>query len=61
VSFSTFWDAKGGLQMCVLGRAMNIFGPSLGGNRPLAPPPVDLPLTVCPHVEVSRNLGKWAP
>jgi len=37
VSFSTFWHAKGGLQMCVfLGR-----GPSLGGDgpsRPLDPP-----------------------
>jgi len=38
VSFSTFWHAKGGLQMCVfLGRAMNFFGPSLGGWA-IAPP-----------------------
>jgi len=28
VSFSTFWHAKGGLQMCVfLGRAMNFIAP----------------------------------
>jgi len=42
VSFSTFWHAKGGLQTCVfLGRAMNFFGPSLGGGviATLAPPP----------------------
>jgi len=42
MSFSTFWHAKGGLQMCVfLGRAVKIFfGPSLGGGRS---PPSPLP------------------
>jgi len=38
VSFSTFWHAKGGLQMCVfLGRAMNFFWPQSRGA--IAPPP----------------------
>jgi len=41
VSFSTFWHAKGGLQMCVfLGRAMNFFWPQSrgGGWSPPRPP-----------------------
>jgi len=38
VSFSTFWHAKGGVQMCVFRSRYEIFfGPSLGGDRPLAP------------------------
>ena len=41
MSFSTFWHAKGGLQMCVLGRAMNFFGPqSRGGAIAPSPPPL---------------------
>jgi len=38
VSFSTFWHAKVGLQMYVLGRAMKkIFGSQFRGDRPPRP------------------------
>jgi len=39
VSFSTFWHAKGGLQMCVFRLRYDFFGPSLWGGAiaPLAP------------------------
>ena len=53
MSFSTFWHAKGGLQMCVfLGRYEIFLAPVQGA---IAPPPVDPPL---PHRLTDPQMGK---
>ena len=62
MSFSTFWHAKGGLQMCVfLGRAMKFFWPQSRGRSP--PPPVDPPLPhrlTDPQIDGQRSPnGDW--